>query len=406
MIRGSGNFRLAVESLRSSKWRSMLTMLGIIIGVVSVVTTVSLGEGARQGVLSQIRKSGDDLITIRPGIAKNRASEPVNNFFGPRYAGTLSESDYSAVRGLPTTDKIAPFSYVSNSISKENKTYNEGLVIGTSQDLPNVLGQKIRYGSFFKNDEAQRNTAVIGTRVAERLFGENVPIGKYFTIRGKPFIVQGIFDEFIASPLSRSTDFNTAVFIQFDTAKEITGSSDIYQILARPSNGVNKDKYSIDIQKALLASHGGQSDFTIQNQSDKLSESNEALTMMTSFVAGIAAISLIVGGIGILNIMLVSVTERTREIGIRKAIGATTGQILNQFLFEAILLSICGGIIGLILSLLANYLFRIFTELTPIITWPIMVIAFLVSMTVGIIFGVTPALTAAQKRPIDALRYE
>lgn len=405
MIGRSGNFRIAVESLKSSKWRTLLTMLGIIIGVVSVVTTVSLGEGAKRTIVAQIKQSGENLITIRPGLTnqnKNRAS----NIFGTTYSGTLSENDYKTIQKVPGVSKVVPFSYVANTISKDNKKFDEGIVIGTSASLPQVLGQKLQYGTFFTDDEPQRNAAVIGPQVAEKLFGENVPIGKYMTVRGKQFIVRGIFEKFETSPLAPSTDFNSAVFVQYDVGKEVTGDSDIYQILVHPADKSDRKQLASRITAALRKTHSGQDDFTVLLQEDKLNESNQVLTLMTAFVASIAAISLIVGGIGILNIMLVSVTERTHEIGIRKAIGATNGQILNQFLTEAMILSGIGGIIGIILSFLTNYLFRIFTELTPILTWPIMVIAFFVALGVGVVFGVTPALQAARKRPIDALRHE
>lgn len=405
MIGRSGNLQIAVESLRSSKWRSLLTMLGIIIGVVSVVTTVSLGEGAKRSIVAQINQSGAHLITVRPGQAVNKSNQPAS-LLGSTYAGTLSESDYKTVSQVPGTKHAVPFSYVSSSISKGERTYDDGIVIGTTEDLPEALGQKLIYGSFFQDDEPQRNAAVIGQRVAEELFGENVPVGKYLKVRGKQFIVRGIFEEFDTSPLAPNSDYNTAVFIQYDVGKELTGDSDIYQLLVHPTDPEQTDRVASSITGALRSTHAGQDDFSVLKQEDKLADANEVLTMMTGFVAGIAAISLIVGGIGILNIMLVAVTERTHEIGIRKAVGATNKQIMDQFLTEAIILSVTGGIIGIILSLLANYLIRIFTALAPVLTLNVMVIAFCISVLVGIIFGVTPALTAARKHPIEALRHE
>jgi len=380
-------------------------MLGIVIGVVSVVTTVSLGEGAKQSIIAQINKSGENLITVRPGVIGSNNNQKFG-LFGTTYQGALSDKDYEALHKVIEIGNIAPFSFVANSFSKDKKNFDGGIVIGTSHDLPLVLGQKLQYGSFFKNDEPQHNTAIIGQRVAQELFGENVPIGKYMNIRDEQFIVKGIFEPFETSTVVPSIDYNSAVFIQYETGRDLTGGSDIYQILVKPPDNANVDKVASVISDTLKANHGGQKDFNVLRQQDKLAETSEMLTIMTTFVAGIAAISLIVGGIGILNIMLVSVTERTHEIGVRKAIGATNRQIIDQFLTEAIILSGIGGIFGIALSLLANYLFRIFTSLTPVLTWPIVVIAFLVSISVGIIFGVTPAISAARKKPIDALRYE
>lgn len=405
MIRRSGHFRIAVAALRSNKWRSLLTMLGIVIGIVSVVTTVSLGEGAKRGIIDQINQSGADLITVRPGQSA-RGSAQLTNFFGTSYSGTLSESDYRAVLNVPGTKHVVPLSFVSNMVTRDDRKFDEGMVIGTTESLPEALGQKLLFGTFFQDDEPQRNAAVIGQRVAERLFGENVPIGKYLTVRGKQFFVRGIFEEFDTSPMSPNSHLNSAIFIQYEVGKELTGASDIFQILVHPADGRQTAGVAELIAGGLRAAHAGQDDFSVLQQKDKLADANNVLTLMTGFVAGIAAISLVVGGIGILNIMLVAVTERTHEIGIRKAIGATNKQILDQFLTEAIILSVSGGVIGILLSLLANYLIRILTNLTPVLSWPIMAIAFGVSIVVGIVFGVTPALIAARKRPIDALRYE
>jgi putative ABC transport system permease protein len=396
---------MAVESLRSSRWRSLLTMLGIIIGVVSVVTTVSLGEGAKRGIMAEIDQSGQEIITVRPGKTSDAAGRPAD-LFGAAYTGTLSEKDYKTLRSVSRAEHVVPFSYVSNTVSKDNVTYDGGVVIGTTQGLPDVLGQNMAYGVFFDDDEPQRNAAVIGQDVAERLFGENVPIGKYMDIRGKKFFVRGVFDEFDTSPLAPHSNYNKAVFIQYDVSKELTEDSDIYQILVQPKNPDQLVDTVTELTNVLKTAHAGQTDFSVLTQTDKLADANKVVSLLTGFVAGIAAISLVVGGIGILNIMLVSVTERTQEIGIRKAIGATNRQIMNQFLTEAVILSVTGGIIGIIVSLLTNYLIRIFTDLAPVLTWPIIALAFAVSVLVGIIFGVTPALTAARKRPIDALRYE
>jgi putative ABC transport system permease protein len=408
MIAQRGNFRIAIEALRSAKWRSLLTMLGIVIGVVSVVTTVSLGEGAKRGIIAQINQSGADLITIRPGRSGSddkQKSLQTSGIFDMAFAGTLSEDDYQTVVGVPGTQEVVPMSYVSNVATRDDKTY-EGPIIGTGGELPSALGQKMLYGVFFRDDEPQRNAAVIGQRVAEQLFGENVPIGQYFTVRGKQFIVRGILEEFDTSPLAPNAAYNSAIFIQYDVGKELTGNGSIVQLLVHPADKTKTSQVASSIRDALRTAHAGQEDFSVLEQKDKLAQANGILTLMTSFVAGIAAISLIVGGIGILNIMLVAVTERTPEIGIRKAIGATNSQILNQFLTEAVILSVSGGIIGILLSFLTNYLIRILTNLTPVVTWPIMVVAFTVSVLVGTIFGVTPALTAARKRPIDALRHE
>lgn len=401
MISG-GNVKMAWEAITSSRWRSLFTMLGIIIGVVSVVTTVSLGEGAKHRVVGQINHAGPDLLTIRPG----RRASPTS-LLGSLGGGSLSEADLRTVQSAPGVKDAVPFSYINGIPRTSERDYSDGLVLATSEGAPGVLNQELVFGNFFHGEDIHKDVAVIGKRVAEQLFQENVPIGKLFQIRDKQFVVIGIFDEFDTSPLSPNADYNAAVFIPVEAGKKLGGDqANFYQILARPQDPSATDQTAQSITDTLSATHAAQTDFSVLKQSDNLALANDVLNMLTGFVASIAAVSLIVGGIGILNIMFVSVTERTREIGVRKAIGATNRQILGQFLTEAVMLSLSGGIIGVILSLLVNYLLRIFTDLTPVLTWPIMTLAVGVSVSVGVIFGITPALKAARKHPIDALRHE
>lgn len=404
----SGNIKMALEALRSSRWRSMLTMLGIMIGIVSVTTIVSLGEGAKHGIVGQINQAGDDLITIRPGrpVKREAANLAGANLFGVPGTGSFGAADLATVESVEGIKDIVPFMYVSSLANRDDHEYDQGMIIGTGSDLPKALNHDIEYGSFFSPEDANKNGAVIGKRVAEELFQENVPVGKLFTIRGKVFVVRGVFKEFDASPLAPNSDYNTAIFIQHEVAQELTGDTHIFQILARPDQPETLEQAVTDTTEAMARAHEGQHDFAVLTQQDRLATAYQVLDTLTGFVAGIAVISLIVAGIGILNIMLVSVTERTHEIGIRKAVGATNRQIMKQFLTEAVILSLLGGILGVGLSVLTNWAFRIFTDFTPVLTWPIMAMAVGVAVAVGVVFGTTPALKAAHKNPIDALRYE
>lgn len=410
MIRSSGNVKMAIEAIRGARWRSLLTTLGIVVGVVSVVTTVSLGEGAKRQVVGQINQAGPDLITIRPGAAAKRDHN--GQLTGPGLLGSLnvgafSQRDFEAIRQAPGVRMASSLSYVTNTASHGDQTYDDGFVVGTTEDLPALLNQKLAFGAFFSGDESRQNVAVIGKRVAEQLFGENVPLGRAFTIRDQEFAVRGVFEEFPTSPLVPNADYNRMIFIPQDTAIDLTDdTARLYQILARPESPRHVDETAKAIDAALYKVHAKQRDFAVLRQEDNLALAHDTLNLLTVFVSSVAAISLIVGGIGILNIMLVSVTERTHEIGVRKAIGATNRQILSQFLTESAILSLAGGFLGIIMSLLVNYLFRIFTDLTPVLTWQIIGVAVGVSVSVGIVFGITPALKAARKRPIDALRHE
>ncbi len=403
-----GNVKMALQSIKTSKWRSLLTMLGIIIGVVSVVTTVSLGEGVKQQLRNQIGQRGSDLVTVLPGKRVERDNKGNITSFNPiAPSGTLfSETDYTAVESLPSVDKVTPFARVTGLAQTDKKSYS-GNIFATSGQVPDLLRQKVEFGSFFSNSE-QNEFAVIGVNVAEQLFGENVPVGKSFKIRDQSFVVQGIFEEFDStSTLFLNEDYNNAIFIPYQVGRKLMGGTiQVQQILAKPKADTTSQKLTSDIDQALLKAHGGQPDFTVLEQEETLALAANLLDLVTRLIAGIAAISLIVGGIGVMNIMLVSVSERTGEIGIRKAVGATNRQILSQFLTEAVILSLVGGVIGVVSSVLLNFILRVFTDLQPVITLPIMGVAVFVAVLVGAFFGATPALRAARKDPIEALRHE
>jgi putative ABC transport system permease protein len=408
----SGNVKMAVQALQNAKWRSLLTMLGIIIGVLSVVTTVSLGEGVKKQVSTQINQLGNDLITILPGQTFNRNDRgdiTGINVFSTLGSSTLTEQDLKSVQKTPNIKSAVPMTLINGIVQVEDKTLKNSFIVGTTDALPTILNQKIEYGDFYGPDDLNKNFVVIGKRVAEQLFGEPNPVARSIKVRGNEFVVRGVFQNFESSPVNLGIDFNSAVFIPYGTGKAISGttSQQVSRIEARLNDGSQQKATTLELRKTLEANHGGQEDFSVLQQSDNLAVANSVLTILTAFIAGVAAISLIVGGIGIMNIMLMGVSERTKEIGIRKAIGATNRQILSQFMTEAMVLSIAGGLIGILLSLAGNILMRIFsTSLRPVITIPVMLIASGVSVIVGVVFGITPALKAARKDPIIALRHE
>jgi ABC-type antimicrobial peptide transport system permease subunit len=406
----SNNIKMALASLKSSKWRSMLTMLGIIIGVVSVVTTVSLGEGVRQQIAGQVKHVGQDLITIRAGKTVNRDAN--GNIISVNLPATfasasLNEVDYYTVKNLKAVGLISPFDLVSGSIRANHHDYNQGFVVGTSSAVPELLNQKVEFGSFFSESDVNQQVAVIGQQVARDLFRENVPLGETIQLRGQNFVVRGVFEKFDSSPLAPNSNYNSAILIPFTAARQMTaGQTQIYQILVKPKDNGQTEQLASLINNALLKNHGDGADFTVLKQAETLAVANQVFNLLTGLIAGIAAISLVVGGIGIMNIMFVSVTERTHEIGVRKAVGATNRQLLNQFMTEAAVISFVGGILGVVMSFFVDFLIRVFTSLQPVITFPIMFIAVSVALLIGVFFGIAPALKAARKDPIDALRYE
>jgi ABC-type antimicrobial peptide transport system permease subunit len=400
---------MAMQSLKAAKWRSFLTMLGVIIGVISVVTTVSLGEGVKQQIRRQGRNRGHDSITVSPGQKVERDAAGHVTKVNPNILSNqvLSDADYQTVLRSKGVGLVAPIAPVIGQVKTGEEIF-QGHVIATDEDLPQLLNHELSYGSFFDNGDVDRDFAVIGKTVAEHLFKENVPIGKSFTFRDETFLVRGVFDKFPeSSPLALDFDYNNTIFIPYDIGRELMGGNiPVQEIMLKPADGTTAQATAAAVRQDLLKAHSNQEDFTVLTQDEALLVASSILNLLTAMIAAIAGISLFVGGIGIMNIMFVAVTERTREIGIRKAVGATNYQVLSQFLTEAAILGLAGGVIGVIISFALNFCLRVLTSLQPVITLPIVAIAVGVAWLVGIIFGVTPALRAARKDPIEALRYE
>lgn len=403
--------RMALSSIRSNKTRSLLTMVGIIIGVSSVILTVALGEGIRRQIVDSNQAANDRLITVQSGaIATRDKSGTITgvNYLAALGSNTLTETDYQTLAELAELEAAVPLSTISGLPSNfDQESYPEATLVATTSNLPAALNQELAYGGFFSDENSGRNSVVIGPRVAEELFGENVPLGKLLTIRGQDFVVGGIFNEFKTNPLSAVTDLNKAVFLSYETAKDLVdGTPSIYQILLLPKEGVSTKDAAAAAHRQLLVNHGQQEDFTVLLASETDQVARLGVSLASSFIAGIAAISLLVGGIGIMNIMFVSVTERTREIGVRKSLGATNRQIYSQFLTEAAVLSMAGGIIGIGAAMAGTIVVRLLSDLEPAVTWQIVLLAVGVSAAVGIVFGTAPAVKAASKDPIESLRYE
>jgi putative ABC transport system permease protein len=408
-----GNMKMALSSVRQTKWRSLLTMLGIIIGVVSVVTVVGIGQGVKQDVAGQITQFGEDLITVRPGVVDtDNTHKTITNtdlVFGLNSISGLTERDLRTIQQTEHVRLAAPLSVVPGTVNVDGKKLDNSLVLATNGSLPGALNhEEIKYGEFFKDNQTyQAAPAVIGKNVAEALFDDTVPLGRQFTFRGQTFIVHGVFDDFKGSPLSPTSNFNNAIFIPYTIAEKLTNNSaQMFSILVKPTTSDKRDEAIAAMNTSLLAAHGGQKDFSVLNRDQSLAASSNVLDLLTTMIAAIAAISLLVGGIGIMNIMLVSVTERMHEIGIRKAIGATNRQILGQFMMEATVLSLVGGAIGVAMSLATAFLLSTYTSLHPVISWQSVLIATGVSIAIGIFFGTAPAIKAARKDPIEALRHE
>lgn len=378
-------------------------MMGIIIGISSVVTVVSLGEGLKHQITGQLKDLGPGVVSVRPGkIVSNSNNLNLLALFN---TSTLTPADVKIIGQLPPVQASVPIDFVTSSASSEGGELDNVFVAGTTPQLAELLHQQVNFGEFITADNQDQNIAVIGADIAQKMFHEVNPVGSTIQIGGQDFIIHGIFKRSPNSFLSATqSDFNSSIFIPFQPALDLAkGRANIMQILVK-SKDSNLVQPTIDAVNAYLLKAHGQQDFTVLTQKDLLNLAGNLVDTATGFIGAIAGISLLVGGIGIMDIMLVSVSERMREIGIRKAIGATNQQILMQFLTEGLALTIGGGIIGITLSLLINQLLRLYTSWKPIISVPVLILAVVVSVIVGLIFSIAPALKAARKDPITALR--
>ncbi|MCL5113167.1 MAG: ABC transporter permease [Patescibacteria group bacterium] len=407
LIKGS-YFKNAFVTIRNAKLRNFWTILGVIIGVTSFILVVGISEGIKLQIATQVNQYGKDIITVRPSLVQVSGSslDSLSLLTGVNVSGSLSRNDLKIIEGSKDVSSVVPESVMSAKIVGTQGSYRNGLVIGTTPNFLSFLNQSLSYGSFL-NSNVSSNQVVVGSSAAGELFNVDVPLGQTVMINNQPFVVEGILNPFPSTPLSSGSEFNKALFITYNQAMEMTNNTiTTYQIMAKPSKPNLLDQAKGHIYNNLLQSHNGQNNFEVLDQTQSANSTTGVLKLINKLIIGLSIISLTVGGIGIMNVMLVSVTERYHEIGIRKALGATNRQILNQFLIESTTLSTIGGLIGIILAYVIDLVMRMFTNIQPSISWQIVALAFGASLIVGVVFGSLPALKAAKKAPIDALRSE
>lgn len=401
------DLKIALNNLKATKVRTALTILGIVIGVSSVTAIFALGEGAKNMVRGQITQLGNSIITIRPGkVAVNEAGSLFSSGLLPTLSSsTLTERDLETVQKTPGVQNAAPFMLVTGSIGNTSHTV-PGTIIATTPSLDETLSLHTRAGEFLSKNIA-RETAVLGQDLAIQLLGSDVAIGQKVTIRGQAFTVVGILKRFDSSiAVSNAVDLNHSAFVSMEAGKSFNqGIAQIQQITVRtPDHGATASTAQT-LRQELLKNHEGQEDFSILRPEEALELTDQLFRILTIFISAVAGISIVVGGIGIMNIMLVSVTERTREIGIRKAVGATNHQVLSQFLIEALVMTIAGGILGILAGYAVAFVFGTFLGFMPGVTIWILLMSMGIALVVGLLFGAWPAVKAARKDPIEALRY-
>lgn len=401
--------RMALASIRGARARSTLTVLGVIICVMSVITIVGLGEGVKQQLISQVEAGGSDLITVRGGNIEGFRD---NGTVSPTDVATvfsrspLAERDAETLQAIEGVKYTVPFATISGTVSaQDDKSPHRFTVLATTENAAAVLGQEVISGNFFGPNDANASTAIIGAGVAEKLFRQNVPIGQSFEFRGRSITVGGVFAPFDFNPLSPGLNYNDTIFIPYGLGSELAGTNLLpFQIVVRPDKPENTTQLVNTVRKQLSVTHNGQQDFSVLTSADTVRLADSMISLLTTVVSIMAGVALLVGGVGIMNIMLASVSERTQEIGVRKSVGATNSQVLMQFFVEAIVLSLVGVVLGIFCALLVNYGVRITTELQPAFDWRVMLGVSAISVFVGGLFGLAPAVKASRKDPIQALR--
>lgn len=398
--------QLSISSLLVNKVRSFLTMLGIIIGVAAVITMISLGQGAKKTVSDRLEALGTNLIYIRSGAPHTKRVRGA--------AGTLQRLDEKDLKRLKaectTVDHIVPEIQGSQQVIYGNLNWNT-TIIGTSPEYFELRNFKIAQGEKFTHRDANtiKRVAVIGPKVVENIFGDVNPVGKFIRIGRLRFEVIGVTQ---SKGISGGwLDFDDIALVPYTTAqKRIFGINHLSRLIARLKDETMVQATYLEIEKILRRSHrlrpDQDNDFFIQSQSDFTAAREETAQILTYLLAGVALVSLIVGGIGIMNIMLVSVTERTREIGVRMAVGARRLDILTQFVMEAVSLSLLGGIMGIFVGVGGSYALTEFFGWSTLIAPEAVALSFLFAFAVGIFFGIYPARKASLLDPIEALRYE
>jgi ABC-type antimicrobial peptide transport system permease subunit len=395
--------RIASANLRANRTRTALTTLGIIIGVASITLVLALGDGIRQTLAGQVNGLDRNVIIVRPGNAELDSS--TLSPFGTAATTSLTERDYRSVQGVKGNTQVTPLMLLSGSVTTDEGRAKHVPIVATSQALLPTLDLSVRSGQFI-DEQTARDTVVLGHQTAINLYGTDEAMGQSLVVKGRPHTVIGVMKR-LNSPVNLTgINLDDAVFVSLDDGKSFNqGIAQIQQLIVRTSSVDTVQTNAEAITQAVLTNHRGERDFTVLAGEALTKYAEQVFRSVLMVTAIISGVTLLVSGIGVMNIMLVGVTERTREIGIRKALGATDSDILAQFMIEALLMCVAGGIIGTILAYSIAVFLGSLMNLSPSYSPLIIASGFLLALIVGIIFGAYPAAKAARKDPISALRH-
>ncbi len=406
------HFELAKTSLKERRGRTFLTCLGIAIGVASIILILSLMGSINNLVKSQVEAVGENLIVVRPTDNKDEVTNILSELTSANHftKSNLSITDVSTIKNLnveKSTDAeypimaVAPLAISTNTLIGE-RTVDAGNVLGTNEDLKDILNLNLRSGSFIK--DSSMKGAVIGRDLSLKLFGTMEPVGKTFSLLGERFIITGILSE-SNSPINfNNVNFDDTVIVNISELSSLDTNIQIQQINIKVASEDKTPETAKKIDETLLSAKKGEKNYKVAYGDEIGHPAGSLFEIISGMLTLVAGISLVVGGIGVMNIMLVSVAERTHEIGVRKAVGASNMNIFLQFLFESLILCILGGVAGLILGYVLAFLVSIITPFAPYIDLLILVAAFGISLIVGTIFGLYPAIKASHRNPIDSLK--
>lgn len=390
----------ARDSLRANQMRTFLTITGVAIGVASIVAILSLATGASSIITKQVDDTGGNIAVIRPGASQTTSIKDIVNHqaYNATGASTLTASDVARVQMIPSVQSVAPIMVAHVTLTGDNAY--ESALVGTTEDLLKISNIPIREGEFAPDDQ---KLVTIGAQLSINLFGTEESLGKTVKIKGQQYRVGGIIER-QQNPMNfNGVDIDNAAIISPTQLRILQPTAQVQQINVQTDSVTHLDRVVIDINKALIDQHGGETDFRVLVGDEIAAPTGQLFFIIAGVTTAIAAISLFVGGIGIMNIMLVNVAERTHEIGIRKALGATHSDIVWQFLIESLIMALVGGVMGGILGLALAFCISLFLTFDPVITWETAAVTAGISTLVGVVFGLYPAIRAARKNPIESL---